>query len=392
VDVSAGEFQVYLSPPDVGELERRLLLEAFDSNWVAPAGPDLRLFEQQLAERAGVRRAVALSSGTAGLHLALLVAGVDRDDEVLVPSQTFAASANAAVYVGARPVFVDSDRATWTIDPGLAAEEIERSAARRRPPAALMSVDLYGQCADYDRLLDVCQRFGVTLIEDAAEALGATYRGRPAGSFGAAAVVSFNGNKIITCGGGGVLLTDSDEFADRCRLLATQAREPVAHYEHNHVGYNYRLSNLLAAVGRAQLSSLAEKIEARRRVNRFYRSAFADVPGLEFMPVAPYGHPNYWLTCVLVRPDIFGATREDVRQRLAAYGIEARATWKPMHLQPVFRGCRTVGGAVCEDLYRDGLCLPSGSRLSDVELGRVCDVVLSVRRAALMSSSARAGA
>src|SRR3712207_6797786 len=248
--------RIWLSPPDVGELERKLLLEAFDSNWVAPVGPDLDAFEAQVAEIVGVRHAVALSSGTAALHLALVAAGVRTGDTVLVPSFTFAATANAVMYLGARPVFLDSTTESWNVDPALVAEELKRRCAKGRPPRAVVAVDMYGQCADYGPLVDACDRYGVALIEDAAEALGATYRGRPAGSFGLAGVLSFNGNKIITTGGGGMLVTDDDRVAERARYLATQARDPVAHYEHRTVGYNYRLSNLLAAVGRGQVQRL----------------------------------------------------------------------------------------------------------------------------------------
>ena len=376
---------VYLSPPDVGPVERRLLLQAFDSNWIAPAGPDLPLFEEEMAAHVGVRRAVALSSGTAGLHLAILTAGIDVGADVLVPSLTFAATANCVRYVGARPVFVDSDPTTWTIDPALVAEEIIARARSGRVPAAVVTVDIYGQCADYDRLQDVCDRYGVRLIEDAAEALGASYRGRPAGSFGSASILSFNGNKIITCGGGGMLLTDSDDVADRARHLATQAREPEPHYEHRDIGYNYRLSNLLAAVGRGQLRTLEDKVAARTRVNGYYRAAFADLPGIEFMPIAPYGVPNHWLTCILIRADAFGASRETVRVRLAACGVEARPAWKPMHLQPVFAGCRVLGGSVAAHIYENGLCLPSGSAMSLADLERVRDGVLSSRPVGALS-------
>jgi dTDP-4-amino-4,6-dideoxygalactose transaminase len=376
---------IYLSPPHVGEMERKLLLEAFDSNWVAPAGPDLELFERQAADLVGVGHAVALSSGTAALHLALYAAGVRRGDTVLVPSFTFAASANAVMYLGARPIFVDSSAGTWNLDPDLVDAELRESARTGHLPAAVISVDMYGQCADYDRLLASCARYGVPLIEDAAESLGATYRGRPAGSFGRAGVLSFNGNKIITTGGGGMLVTDDGDLAGQVRYLATQARDPVAHYEHRMVGYNYRLSNLLAAIGRGQLQVLAERVKARRETAVCYRAALADLPGIEFMPVASYGKPNWWLSCILVDPDAFGATRDDLRLHLGRLAIESRPTWKPMHQQPVFRGFRMRGGAVCEDIFRRGLCLPSGSNLTDADRQRVVDAVRTVpRRTALV--------
>nr|WP_296063827.1 aminotransferase class I/II-fold pyridoxal phosphate-dependent enzyme [uncultured Actinoplanes sp.] len=371
--------RIHLSPPDVGDVERKLLLEAFDSNWVAPAGPDLDAFEEQVADVVGVRHAVALSSGTAALHLALTAAGVRNGDTVLLPSFTFAASANAVRYVGGRPVFLDSTEASWNVDPELVAEELRTRARKGRLPRAVVAVDMYGQCADYEPLLDACDRYGVPLIEDAAEALGASYRGRPAGSFGLAGVLSFNGNKIITTGGGGMLVTDDDRVAAQTRHLATQAREPVAHYEHRTVGYNYRLSNLLAAVGRGQLQRLGDLIAARRRTARHYRAALGDLPGLSFMPIAGYGLPNWWLTCLLVDADRFGAGRDHILASLRERNIEGRPTWKPMHLQPVFRDCPVRGGNVCAELFRRGLCLPSGSALTDQDRERVVAAVRAAR-------------
>jgi dTDP-4-amino-4,6-dideoxygalactose transaminase len=297
---------------------------------------------------------------------------------VLVPSFTFAASANAVVYLGAQPVFLDCSADTWNLDPGLVAEELDRCARLGTLPAAVVAVDMYGQCADYDQLLAACDRYGIPLIEDAAEALGASYRGKPAGGFGLAGVLSFNGNKIITTGGGGMFVTNDGRLADRVRHLATQAREPAPHYEHRVIGYNYRLSNLLAAVGRGQLTTLDNKIKARRETAACYRAALGDLPGIGFMPVAGYGVPNNWLTCVLVDPERFGATRDDIRKHLAAQGIEARPTWKPMHLQPVFQDRPMRGGAVCEDLFRRGLCLPSGSGLTDSQRQRIIAEIRSV--------------
>jgi len=370
--------RIYLSPPEVGADERSSLLEAFDSNWIAPVGPDLDSFERELAARAGVDHAVALSSGTAALHLALLLSGVGRGDEVLVPSFTFMATAAAVTYLGATPVFVDSSPATWTIDPSLVEDELATRARAGRLPSAIVSVDLYGQCADYDALTELCDRYGIPLIEDAAEALGATYRGHAAGSFGAAGVFSFNGNKIITTSGGGMLVSRSGELVERARYLATQAREPFPHYEHSEIGFNYRLSNLLAALGRAQLRGLDSHILRRAAINRSYRAALQTTPGISFMPVAAYGTPNWWLTCILVDPEDFGADRERIRLALEAEDIESRPTWKPLHLQPVFAGAPTVGGDACASIFERGLCLPSGSGLSEDDLARVVEVVLSV--------------
>ena len=367
--------RIYLSPPEVGAEERRMLLEAFDSNWIAPVGPDIDAFEQELAERAGVDHAVALSSGTAALHLGLLLVGVGPGDEVLVPSFTFVATAAAATYVGAKPVFVDCSASNWTIDPALVAEELAARARRGQLPAAVVTVDLYGQTADYDALTALCKEYEIPLIEDAAEAVGATYRGRPAGSFGTVGVFSFNGNKIITTSGGGMLVSDSAVLIDRARHLATQARDPAPHYEHSELGYNYRLSNLLAALGRAQLRGLDSRIERRRRINEAYRAALGHLPGIRFMPVAEYGEPNWWLTCILVDPARFGADREQIRLALESVDVESRPTWKPLHLQPVFDGVPTVGGAACAHIFEHGLCLPTGSALSEEDLARVVGTI-----------------
>jgi len=373
--------RVYLSPPDVGDEERRLLLEALDSGWIAPLGPHVDLFEDELAQRVGVPHAVALSSGTAALHLALVLVGVGPGDDVLVPTFTFVATANAATYIGARPVLVDCDAQTWQLAPDLVAQELADRAGRGALPKAIVAVDLYGQTADYGRLVPLCEEYGIPLVEDAAEAMGASHRGAAAGSFGAAGVFSFNGNKIITTSGGGMLVTRDKGVADRARHLATQAREPEAHYEHVDLGFNYRMSNLLAALGVAQLRGLDRRMARRHAVNEAYRRALGALPGIRFMPRAGYGEPNDWLTCILVDPDEYGATREDIRLALEENDIEARPTWKPLHLQPLFVEAPVVGGEVAARIFEQGLCLPSGSTLSDVDLERVVAVIeqLSVR-------------
>lgn len=372
-------FRIYLSPPDVGELERKMLLEAFDSGWIAPVGPDLDAFEADLAVTGGVRSAVALSSGTAGLHLTLLALGVGAGDEVVVPTLTFAATANAVMYLGATPVFLDVDESSWTLSVELLAAFLAERAAAGRLPAAVVTVDLYGQCCDYDPIAALCAEYGVALVADAAEALGASYHGRPAGSFGRAAVFSFNGNKIITTSGGGAVVSDDDELVRRIRHLSTQAREPVAHYEHRDVGYNYRMSNLLAALGRAQLAGLDDKIARRRAVRTGYEALLGDVDGLSFMPVASYGSPNHWLTCI--RFDRRCALQpEAVRLGLQAAGIEARPIWKPMHLQPVFSGAEVVDSGVAAQLFAEGLCLPSGSALTDADVAQIASLVRSTPR------------
>lgn len=374
--------RIYLSPPDVGRDERALLLDAFDSNWIAPLGPHVDAFEQEFAAAVGVRHAVALSSGTAALHLALLLLGVGPGDDVLVPTLTFVATANAVTYVGATPVFVDSERATWNIDPDLVADELARRARDgARQPAAVVTVDLYGQCADYIRLEATCAAYGVPLVEDAAEALGATYAGRPAGSFGAIGAFSFNGNKVITTSGGGMLVTGDEALARRARHLATQAREPVLHYEHRDIGFNYRMSNLLAAVGRGQLRHLEEKVERRRAVNAQYRRLLDGVPGVGFMPLAAAGVPSCWLTVMTIDADAFGAPHHDVIAALEREDIEARPAWQPMHRQPLYAAARCLGGAVADDIYGRGVCLPSGSSLTDAEVERIGAIIASVASA-----------
>ena len=371
--------RVYLSPPHLSGEEQALVAEAFASNWIAPLGPHVDAFEKEMADYVGVGHAVALSSGTAALHVAMRLLGVGAGDEVPCSTFTFVASVNPIVYEGGRPVLVDCDAATWTMDPNLLEDELRRLDAAGRRPKAVVAVDLYGQCADYDAIGALCERYGVPLVEDAAEALGSTYRGKRAGRFGRLGVLSFNGNKIITTSGGGMLLSDEEPLVRKARFLATQARESAAHYEHREIGFNYRMSNVLAAIGRGQLRVLTGRVEARRRNFRLYVEALGDLPGVSFMPEAPYGTANRWLTCVLIDPKFFGATREDVRLALERENIESRPLWKPMHLQPAFASCRSVGGSVSGSLFANGLCLPSGSSLTDEDRSRV---VAHVRNAA----------
>jgi dTDP-4-amino-4,6-dideoxygalactose transaminase len=375
--------RIYLSPPDVGAAERALLLDAFDSGWIAPLGPHVDAFEREFAAAVGVPHAVALSSGTAALHLALAILGAGRGDEVITSTLTFAATANAICYVGATPVFVDVSPETWNLDPDLLDEELARRARLRRRVAAVVAVDLYGQSADYRRIEAICERHGVRLIEDAAEGLGATCGSRQVGAFGDCAAFSFNGNKIITTSGGGMLVSHRRDIVERARYLSTQARQPVAHYEHEDVGYNYRLSNLLAAVGRGQLAGLDAKVARRRAVRAAYQSALAGCRGIEFMPEAAYGRSSGWLTCVTIDPALFGADREAVRLFLESRNIESRPVWKPMHLQPVFRQAAVGGGSVAEALFETGLCLPSGSSLTAEDQQRVISSLHQLHTAAV---------
>jgi pyridoxal phosphate-dependent aminotransferase EpsN len=370
--------RIYLSPPDVGSAEIEHVLEAFQSNWIAPAGPNLDAFEQEFAIRVGSKHAVAVSSGTAALHLALRLAGVGPGDEVLCSSLTFIASAAPITYLGAKPVFIDSEERSWNMDPALACAVIEQKAKAGRTPKALVLVHLYGQSADIAPIKACCDKYGVKLIEDAAEALGATYGEASPGSFGLFGIHSFNGNKIITTGGGGMLVTDDAELARQARFLATQARDPAPHYQHSTIGYNYRLSNIAASIGLGQLGRLSGKVTRRRGHFKAYAEALKDLPGVVMQPEAPWGQSTRWLTCLTIDPKIAGVTREQVRLALEAENIEARPVWKPMHLQPAFAGAEMHGGKVSERLFDQGLCLPSGAGLSSEERHRVIACVKSV--------------
>jgi dTDP-4-amino-4,6-dideoxygalactose transaminase len=442
----------------MGKAELDLVREAFASNWIAPLGPHVDAFEKEFAALVGSTHAAALSSGTAALHLALKLVGVKAGDEVFCSTFTFSASANPIVYEAAKPVFIDSEAQSWNMDPALLEQALAERAKQNRLPKAVVLVHLYGQAADIDAIATLCARYGVTLIEDAAEALGASYApgvagglglgiggGRkvvgdsglgvggadslsatrrnsgsgaqaqttknqapsapaaqppttqnqppsfdPAGgakvrtimpgTVGRMGIYSFNGNKIITTSGGGMLVSAEKELIEKARFLATQARDPAPHYQHSEIGYNYRLSNVLAAIGRGQLRVLADRVAARRRNTEFYRQAFADLPGIDFMPEAPWGKSTRWLTCITIDPKKFGADREKVRLALADENIEARPLWKPMHLQPVFAHCDKFVNGVSESLFEHGLCLPSGSNLSEGELARVVDVVRKARQ------------
>jgi dTDP-4-amino-4,6-dideoxygalactose transaminase len=365
---------VLLSAPDVGPLEQEYVLAALRSGWVAPVGPDLDLFEQEIADRVGVPYAVAVSSGTAALHLALMGLYAGPGDVVVVPTLTFAATANAVVYTGATPVFADCDADDGNLDAGLLEHLLDELTAEGATVRAVLTVDLFGRCADYERILPLCDRYGVPVLEDAAEALGATYRGQAAGSFGRAAALSFNGNKILTTSGGGMLLSADAALAARARHLAGQARLPVGHYEHDEIGYNYRLSNLLAALGRAQLCRLDEMIERRRAVRDAYAKAFAHVDGVS-LPGGEDPAANCWLTSIVVDPERAGWCARDLAAHLAQSNVETRPVFKPMHLQPVFAGARSALNGNAERLFRNGLVLPSGSALDESQVRKVLDLI-----------------
>ena len=469
--------RVYLSSPHLGTQEFEFVREAFATNWIAPLGPHVDAFEREFGQilqegtEATEKNSVssvsscansqmhcaALSSGTAALHLALKLVGLQRGEEVFCSSLTFSASANPIVYEGAKPVFIDSERASWNMDPALLEKALEDRKKKGKLPRAVILVHLYGQCADLDTIMAVCNRFGVAVIEDAAEALGAIYfsrkkaqetQNRPEsqvssglgsspvkldqsaealgatyfsrkkaqeaqkkpewetqesgmaasakstaghsspftrhsispGTVGKLGVFSFNGNKIITTSGGGMLVSNDESLIKKARFWATQSRDPAPHYQHSEIGYNYRMSNVLAGIGRGQLRVLADRVNARRANCAYYEKAFADLPGISFMPEAPWNRCTRWLTCILVDPAAFGADREAIRLALEAENIEGRPVWKPMHLQPVFADCDRFGGEVAEDLFNRGLCLPSGSNLSEADLARVVAVVRKCRK------------
>jgi pyridoxal phosphate-dependent aminotransferase EpsN len=370
--------KILLSVPHMGGKERHYVEEAFATNWLSTIGPNISAFEEEFAAKVG-RPAVALASGTAALHLGLRLLGVGPGDEVISPTLTFVATVNPIVYQGASPVFVDSERRTWQLDPERLAEAIEDRIRLGRTPKAVVVVHLYGQCADMDPIQEICERHGIPILEDAAEALGADYKGQPAGAMGTIGIYSFNGNKIITTTGGGMLVARDRALVDKARYWSTQAREPRIEYHHVEVGYNYRMSNVLAGIGRGQLEVLEQRVEQRRQVAFRYRAAFADLPGIELMPQASHGRHTNWLSVFEVDPKAFGATRDELLQQLDAAGIEARPVWKPMHLQPVYADAPCYGGAVATDLYERGICLPSSSSITPEEQEVV---VAAVRRAA----------
>ena len=371
----------------MGTEELELVKEAFASNYIAPLGPMVDALEEEFAAYTGIPHCLALCSGTAAIHLALRHLGIGAGDRVVASTLTFIGSISPITCEGAEPVFIDCDRQTWNMDPQLLREELEESAATGRLPKAVIPTDIYGQCCDLPRIRAVCDAFDVPVVCDSAEAAGARYRasgidaGEPEGAawrhagFDAwAAVYSFNGNKIITTGGGGMLASHDRELIDHARKLATQARDPAPHYEHSEIGFNYRMSNVLAAIGRGQLRLLDQRVDRRREIFAAYRARLQDLPGIAFMPEAPSGRSTRWLTVVLISSAEFGAPPEDIRLALEAENIEARPLWKPMHLQPVFRGRRVRGGAISEDLFARGLCLPSGTAMEDTDVDRVCDV------------------
>lgn len=370
--------RVWLSPPDQAGTEQLLLAQAVASNWIAPAGPALGDFEDAITAATGLPHVLAVSSGTAALHLACHLAGIERGDRVWTSTLTFVASISGACQLGAMPGFVDVDPRTWTIDPELLDAALRTAARANRLPRAVIAVDLYGQPADMPAIRAACDGYGVAVIADSAEGFGALAHGRHAGTGAVATAFSFNGNKIITCGGGGALASADAALIARARHLATQAREPVAHYEHVELGYNFRLSNLLAAVGLAQISDLDRRIARKRAIFRRYTEALGNLPGIAFMPEPAWAQATRWLSVMLVDAARFGAGPAEIRAALEAVNVESRPVWKPMHLQRVFREAPCHGGATAERLFACGLCLPSGSGLTDAQQDRVIAAILAL--------------
>jgi dTDP-4-amino-4,6-dideoxygalactose transaminase len=368
--------KIWLSSPHMGNAERVFVEEAFATNWIAPLGANVDGFEYDLATYTASPYAAALSSGTAALHLALMILGVGKEDIVLCQSFTFSASANPIVYQAAIPVFIDSETDTWNMDPDALEDAIVHYISKGKKPKAIIPVHLYGMPAKMDAIMKIAHDHEIPVIEDAAEALGSVYKGKPCGSFGDFGILSFNGNKIITTSGGGALLSANKEWIDKARFLATQARDAAPHYQHSHIGYNYRMSNVLAGIGRGQMQVLDERVQQRRANFSFYLESLKGVAGISFQPENADSISNRWLTCIIVDPTkTKGITREDLRLHLEKENIESRPLWKPMHLQPVFSNAPYFGKQVAAVLFDQGLCLPSGSNLSSDDLTRVVSLI-----------------
>ncbi len=369
--------RIYLSSPHMGGLEQEFVRSAFETNWIAPLGPNVTGFEQDLESYLGNDVKVAgLSSGTAAIHLALILLNVGPEDEVICQSMTFSASANPIFYLGATPVFVDSEPETWNISPEYLEKAIEERIAKGKKPKAIIGVHLYGMPFKVDRVMEIASRYDIPLIEDSAEALGSKFKGRMCGTFGDIGILSFNGNKIITTSGGGALVAHSEEVKNKAIFLATQARENAPHYEHREVGYNYRLSNVCAGIGRGQMQVLNDHVKARRENHHFYKEIFEAMPGVEVFsePSEEYSS-NHWLSCITIDSQLAGFEREELRIAFEKENIESRPLWKPMHLQPVFKNPVYYGSDVSENLFRNGLCLPSGSNLTNNDRERIKKVI-----------------
>jgi dTDP-4-amino-4,6-dideoxygalactose transaminase len=372
--------RIYLSSPHLGGGEQKYINEAFEANWVAPLGPNVDSFEKDLANYTDARAASALSSGTAAIHLALIMLGVSPGDEVIASSFTFSATVNPIAYQGALPILIESEAETWNMSPEFLEEAIKDRISKGKKPKAIIVVHLYGMPANIEAIHEIANRYEIPLVEDAAEALGSKYKNQALGTFGIMGILSFNGNKIITTSGGGALISDDEKLIEKSRFLATQARDIAPHYQHSEIGYNYRMSNIVAGIGRGQMEVLGKHIALRRTNFLFYKEQLAKYEGISFLdePGEKY-FSNRWLTCIIVDPSkLNGINREDIRKALEAENIESRPLWKPMHLQPVFRHCPYYGNGISENLFEKGLCLPSGSNLSPDEKERIMAVIFKM--------------
>ena len=372
--MSSNNTKIWLSRPHMGGEEIHFVNEAFDTNWISPVGPHLTQFEKDITDYLGTGHCVALGSGTAAIHLALIVLGIKAGDEVICSSFTFSASCNPIIYQGAEPVFVDSELETWNMDPQLLKQAIEDGIKKGKKPKAIIVVHLYGMPAKMDEIMDLARQHGIPVIEDAAEALGSQYKGKRAGTFGDLGVFSFNGNKIITTSGGGALVSNNSEWINHSRFLATQARDAAPHYQHSQIGFNYRLSNVCAGIGIGQMKVLEKRVQQRRANFEFYRNKLQKIDGISFQNEPAEFHSNRWLTTIVLGNG--NPSREDLRLALESRNIESRPLWKPMHLQPVFKGAKAYVNGVSEQLFNDGLCLPSGSDLTNSQLLEITEIVL----------------
>jgi pyridoxal phosphate-dependent aminotransferase EpsN len=374
--------RIFLSSPHMSGWEQKYINEAFETNWIAPLGPNVDAFEREIANYVGVNDAVAVSSGTAAIHLALSLLEVKKGDKVFCSTLTFVASANPIIYLGAEPVFIDSEPDTWNMSPQALEIALSDAALEGVLPKAVIVVNLYGQSAKMDEIQSLCNLYNVPIIEDAAESIGSTYKGKPSGTFGRLGIYSFNGNKIITTSGGGMLVSDDIELLKYARFLATQAKDPAIHYQHSKLGFNYRLSNVLAGIGRAQLEVLDERVRARRSIFSRYYQALSHIPGIYFMPELENTFSNRWLTALTIDKDVTGVTVEEILKVFAEENIEARPVWKPLHLQPLFEGVQyyqhNQSENVSEQLFNNGICLPSGSNMTEMDQMRVINCLINV--------------
>lgn len=362
--------KIYLSSPHMSDegYERKYIDEAFETNWIAPLGANVDGFERELSEKVGAKHAAALSSGTAAIHMALKAVGVEKDDIVFCQSLTFSATVNPVIYQNATPVFIDSDYKTWNMDPNL----LEEAFKKYPKVKAVLVVHLYGNSADLDSIVEICKRHNVPLIEDAAESLGTTYKGKYTGTFGDFGIYSFNGNKIITTSGGGMLVSDNEERIAKVRFWATQARDKARHYQHSELGYNYRMSNIVAGIGRGQLKVLDQRIAKKKYIFEFYKRELGELEGVKFMPENEWDKPNYWLTCITLSGKVKPI---DIIEALEKDNIESRPIWKPMHMQPFYEGYDFIGKDVARNIFENGICLPSDTKMTDDDLNRVCGII-----------------